>query len=90
MTPSSKKKFDGYKKETNTLIDAKDWTVWLINKSFSKDSVVNDARLSLSIAKQAGAKLEWHVPSQATKQKIDSLFHDKNINRIIIIVNPKK
>ena len=90
LTPSGEKKFDGYKKETNTLIDAKDWTVWPINKSFSKDSVVNDARLSLSIAKQAGAKLEWHVPSQATKQKLDSLLHDKNINGIIIIVNPKK
>ncbi len=90
LTPSGEKKFDGYKKETNTLIDAKDWTVWPINKSFSKDSVVNDARLSLSIAKQAGAKLEWHVPSQATKQKLDSLLHDRNINGIIIIVNPKK
>lgn len=78
------------KKKPIILIDAKDWMVCPIDKSFSTDSVVNDARVLLSVSKQARAKFGWHIPSQATKQKMDSLFHDKNINRIINIVNPKK
>ena len=71
------------------LLDAKDWDDWPIDKKFAIDSVLDDAQNSSDVAKQAGRKLEWHVPTEAKKQQLDKIF-DKNPDiEITVVVTPK-
>ena len=87
--PSGQKAFDGYDPKRDVLLDAKDWDDWPIDKKFAIDSVLEDARRSSDVAKQAGRKLEWHVPTEAKKQQLDKIF-DKNPDiDITVVVTPK-
>ena len=90
--PSGQKAFDGYDPKRDVLLDAKDWDDWPIDKKFAIDSVLEDARQSSDIAKQAGKKLEWHVPTEAKKQQLEKIFKsrlDLGID-IDIVVTPKQ
>ena len=71
------------------LLDAKDWDDWPIDKKFAIDSVLDDAQNSSDVAKQAGRKLEWHVPTEAKKQQLDAIFEDKPDIEITVVVTPK-
>ena len=87
--PSGRKAFDGYDPKRDVLLDAKDWDDWPIDKKFAIDSVLDDAQNSSDVAKQAGRKLEWHVPTEAKKQQLDKIF-DKNPDiEITVVVTPK-
>jgi len=87
--PSGQKAFDGYDPKRDVLLDAKDWDDWPIDKKFAIDSVLDDAQNSSDVAKQAGRKLEWHVPTEAKKQQLDKIF-DKNPDiEITVVVTPK-
>lgn len=87
--PSGQKAFDGYDPKRDVLLDAKDWDDWPINKKFAIDSVLEDARQSSDIAKQAGKKLEWHVPTEAKKQQLDKIFETDHNIEITVVVTPK-
>ena len=86
---SRRKAFDGYDPKRDVLLDAKDWDDWPIDKKFAIDSVLDDAQNSSDIAKQAGRKLEWHVPTEAKKQQLDAIFRDKPDIKITVVVTPK-
>ena len=89
LMPSGQKAFDGYDPKRDVLLDAKDWDDWPIDKKFAIDSVLDDAQNSSDVAKQAGRKLEWHVPTEAKKQQLDKIF-DKNPDiEITVVVTPK-
>ena len=87
--PSGQKAFDGYDPKRDVLLDAKDWDDWPIDKKFAIDSVLDDAQNSSDVAKQAGRKLEWHVPTEAKKQQLDEIFEDKPDIEITVVVTPK-
>jgi len=87
--PSGQKAFDGYDPKRDVLLDAKDWDDWPIDKKFAIDSVLEDARQSSDIAKQAGKKLEWHVPTEAKKQQLDKIFETDHNIEITVVVTPK-
>ena len=87
--PSGRKAFDGYDPKRDVLLDAKDWDDWPIDKKFAIDSVLDDAQNSSDVAKQAGKKLEWHVPTEAKKQQLDEIFEDKPDIKITVVVTPK-
>ena len=89
LMPSGQKAFDGYDPKRDVLLDAKDWDDWPIDKKFAIDSVLDDAQNSSDIAKQAGRKLEWHVPTEAKKQQLDAIFRDKPDIKITVVVTPK-
>ena len=90
--PSGRKAFDGYDPKRDVLLDAKDWDDWPIDKKFAIDSVLDDAQNSSDVAKQAGRKLEWHVPTEAKKQQLDELFKSRSDLGIDIdvVVTPKQ
>jgi len=87
--PSGRKAFDGYDPKRDVLLDAKDWDDWPIDKKFAIDSVLDDAQNSSDVAKQAGKKLEWHVPTEAKKQQLDEIFRDNPGIKITVVVTPK-
>ena len=87
--PSGRKAFDGYDPKRDVLLDAKDWDDWPIDKKFAIDSVLDDAQKSSDVAKQAGKKLEWHVPTEAKKQQLDAIFRDNPDIKITVVVTPK-
>mgnify|MGYP007128750758 FL=1 len=87
--PSGQKAFDGYDPKRDVLLDAKDWDDWPIDKKFAIDSVLDDAQNSSDIAKQAGRKLEWHVPTEAKKQQLDKIFDRNPDIEITVVVTPK-
>ena len=87
--PSGQKAFDGYDPKRDVLLDAKDWDDWPIDKKLAIDSVLEDARQSSDIAKQAGKKLEWHVPTEAKKQQLDKIFETDHNIEITVVVTPK-
>ena len=89
LMPSGKKAFDGYDPKRDVLLDAKDWDDWPIDKKFAIDSVLDDAQKSSDVAKQAGKKLEWHVPTEAKKQQLDAIFRDNPDIKITVVVTPK-
>lgn len=88
--PSGRKAFDGYDPKRDVLLDAKDWDDWPpLDRDFGIRSVLDDAQNSSDIAKQAGRKLEWHVPTEAKKQQLDAIFRDKPDIKITVVVTPK-
>ena len=88
--PSGQKAFDGYDPKRDVLLDAKDWDDWPpLDRDFGIRSVVKDARQSSDIAKQAGKKLEWHVPTEAKKQQLDKIFETDHNIEITVVVTPK-
>jgi filamentous hemagglutinin len=85
-------RFDGYVPSTNVLIDAKRWEKWpLPDKGFSQDSVMQTADSQIRAARGTGATIEWHVPNQAAKDKIEKIFTDKlgSLPEITIKITPK-
>jgi len=90
LMPSGQKAFDGYDPKRDVLLDAKDWDDWPpLDRDFGITSVVKDARRSSDVAKQAGRKLEWHVPTEAKKQQLDEIFRDNPGIKITVVVTPK-
>jgi filamentous hemagglutinin len=85
-TPSGVTSFDGYDPQTNTLVDAKLWNDWPIDKGFSIDSVVKQAQTQVQAAD--GANILWYVPSHQTAIAIQSIFASRQIEGIGIIVRP--
>ena len=79
-----------YTDKRDVLLDAKDWDDWPpLDRDFGIRSVVKDARRSSDVAKQAGRKLEWHVPTEAKKQQLDEIFEDNPDIEITVVVTPK-
>ena len=90
LMPSGRKAFDGYDPKRDVLLDAKDWDDWPpLDRDFGIRSVLDDAQNSSDVAKQAGRKLEWHVPTEAKKQQLDAIFRDKPDIKITVVVTPK-
>ena len=90
---SGEKKFDGYDPETNTLQDAKDWDKWPPKGDSDwagrrRDNMIDSAQKDYKIAKDNGANLEWHVPTQDKADELSGLFSDANI-KIDVRVIPK-
>jgi len=72
-------KFDGYDPNTGALLDAKNWKDWpVLGKSFSGDSVVEQARSQVDPAQ--GREIEWIVPSEKTIDLILQVFEDAGFN----------
>jgi hypothetical protein len=87
---SGEKKFDGYDPETERLIDAKDWDIWPPDgQNWAKEKIAKEAADDADIAKQAGCKLEWHVPTEEKAKQLRKIFKGKKID-IEIKVTPKK
>lgn len=90
---SGRKKFDGYDPERNVLTDAKDWKTgkggWPVEgQKWSKDKVIKEASEQAKIGKEAGAKVEWHVPTQEKASELRRVFKDEGIN-VGVKVTPK-
>jgi len=91
---SGKKKFDGYDPETNTLIDAKDWDSdpkgWPPkDQDWASKNVADIARKDAAIAKDAGSKLEYHVPTQEKADQLKKIFLKERVNGVNVVVTPK-
>ena len=71
---SGRVSFDGYDPDTDTLIDAKCWTCWPIDKPFSTRSVVSQARDQERAAAASGANIQWHVPNEETAERVRTIF----------------
>ncbi len=90
MMKSGKKKFDGYDPETNSLTDAKDWDGWPPEgQQWAEDKVANIAQKDLDIANNAGANLEYHVPTQQKANQLNKIFEEKGLDDIKVVVTPK-
>lgn len=74
--------FDGYDPATDTLIDAKYWNKWPIDKKFSADSVLKQARSQIKAAK--GARIVWKMPSPERAAKVRSLLEKKGFLGITV------
>ncbi|MBY9063222.1 hemagglutinin repeat-containing protein [Sphingomonas yunnanensis] len=66
--------FDGYDPKTNTLIDAKNYADWPIDKPFSSGSVLKQAEDQVAAAKGTGAKIEWRVATRDRAESVQNLF----------------
>lgn len=91
---SGEKKFDGYDPETNTLKDAKDWDGWPPsgNSKFDqamRNQEVKNIQKDAQIARDKGANLEYHVPTEAKKQQILEMLETNIPDNFDIIVTPK-
>ena len=85
--PTGFTKFDGYEPETNTLIDAKLWNDWPIEKKFSTDSVMEQVERQLRSAR--GTKIVWRVPSSEKASQLEAIFQKNDISIIAIeVLNP--
>ena len=90
---SGEKKFDGYDPETNTLQDSKDWDKWPPKGDSDwakrrRQQMLDSARKDAEIAKEAGSKLEWHVPTQTKADELSKMFAKEGID-IDVKVIPK-
>ena len=85
------KKFDGYDPETKTLQDAKEWENWPPKgQKWAEEKIAKDAKLDAAIAKEAGAKLEWHVPTQEKATQLEKIFDKYEVSGIEIKVTTIK
>ena len=74
--------FDGYDPATNSLIDAKYWNKWPIDKKFSPDSVVEQAQRQIGAAK--GTRIIWRMSSPDYAAKVEDLLNVKGVKGITI------
>ena len=86
--PSGEKKFDGYNKK---LQDSTDWDKWPPKGSGDwakkrRQEMLNSAKKDADIAKQAGSKLEWHVPTKAKADELRKMFVKEGIDIDVVIV----
>jgi hypothetical protein len=91
---SGKKKFDGYDPETNTLIDAKDWEVgpkgWPPEgQDWASKNVAKIAEKDAAIARDVGANLEYHVPTQKKAAQLREIFKSEDVKGVKVVVTPK-
>ncbi|WP_281350565.1 Tox-REase-5 domain-containing protein [Methylocystis heyeri] len=70
-------RFDGYDPATNSLIDAKNFNKWPIDKKFSYDDVLEQARRQINAAK--GTKIVWKVASPERAQKVSDILADGRV-----------
>lgn len=81
--------FDGYDAERKVLLDAKDWKGFPPRDAdFWKHEVVEQARDQLKAA--GGAPIEWHFSTVEAKQTVMSLFEQRQVSGIKLVVTPQK
>lgn len=74
---------------TNTLIDAKNYTDWPIDKDFSTKSVLEQAKGQVKVAESTGASVEWRVATQAKADVLRGLFKENDVPIKVIVETPK-
>ena len=80
--PTGFTKFDGYEPETNSLIDAKFWNKWPIEKGFSTDSVVDQTTRQIRAAK--GTRIVWRVSSREKASMLGKIVDDAKLSGITV------
>ncbi len=80
--PTGVTSFDGYEPATNSLIDAKYWNKWPIDKKFSPNAVVDQAQRQIDAAK--GTHIIWRMSSQEYAAKVMKILERSGLTTITI------